>query len=54
MTTNPEVIEVMYWMDNREWYTFDPYQDVEYHLTNAAPERARQAYAKWLELQSAD
>ena len=46
MTVDPVVIEMMYWMKDRSWFTFDPHQDIEYHLTDAAPERARRAYEK--------
>ena len=51
MTVDPRMIEMMYWMNDENWYTFDPHQDVEYHLTAAAPERAQKAYNEWLALQ---
>ena len=54
MKLNPETLEMLYWLQDKSWYTFDAYQDVEYHLTDAAPERARKAYEKWLKLQKDD
>ena len=51
MTKDPKVMETVYWRTNPSWYTFDPSTELGYALTDAAPERAKKAYAKWAKIQ---
>ena len=48
MTYRPEIVEMMFWSKNKSWYVFDPSYEHHYRLTDKAPERARKAYADWI------
>lgn len=45
MTHNAEVRELLYWLSNPEWYSFE--EENGYYLTEMAPDRARVSYDKW-------
>ena len=51
MTTDPKLVEMMYWAKDKSWADFVPESKERYRLTDAAPERARKAFKKWLEYQ---
>lgn len=51
MTTNPKLIEMMYWATDERWFVFNPSWKERYRLTAEAPERARIAYDEWLRYQ---
>lgn len=50
MSHSPEVLEILYWLRNEEWFTYDPNiedQREAYRLTDKAPQKARESYEKW-------
>ena len=51
MTKDPEVMETVYWREDKSWYIFDPTTELGYILTDKAPERAKKAYEKWARIQ---
>ena len=48
MTRNPEVLESLFWLNDEEWYVFDPSEEFQYRLTDKAPQRAVESFEKWL------
>lgn len=50
MTTNPEVMERMYWHSNPSWYSYDDtIGGIEgYQINPDAPERAQKSFKEWL------
>lgn len=49
LTKNPEIMEMMLWATNEEWFVFNPASEGQYRLTDNAPQRAREAFNQWLE-----
>lgn len=50
MTHSKEVREILYWLNDKEWYTHDPNiedQREAYRLTDKAPQKAHESFEKW-------
>lgn len=43
--------EMLYWLSDKSWFEFDPSVKYQYRLTSAAPQYARDSFAKWIKYQ---
>lgn len=49
MTTNPEIMERVYWLHDKSWYTHEEGMgDEGYRIKEDAPERAKKSFEEWL------
>lgn len=39
--------EIMYWMSNPDWYTYDGNGFDGYHIKDDAPEKAKDSFREW-------
>ena len=48
MTTDPKKLEIVYWLDFPEWYTYEIVDgDYVYSVKPDAPERIRKSFEAW-------